>query len=175
MDLVAAKAARAANTTDWFRVARCDFPREVVGVVREVAAERRSMISTLDFYDHGESGHLRMGSDTLFSHRGTGRMIARMLRPLLAPDARVRLLGCNCAVGQPGRDLLLMLHEEFGPGVAVFGAIRPIDADDFPSGIFDRLEEEVCLFSSTEAASRIAPDIAARNEEVAVWCAAVVR
>jgi len=172
MDLLASNARRG-ERNDWFRVKQCEIPRALFGTVREVAAAKAKMIDTLDLYDHAGPGHLRMGDEILFDHRGRGRMIARLLRPLLTPDARVRLLGCNTAVGAEGRELLRWLKEELGPGVTVYGSIQPVRADHFTAGIFQRDLEADSLFSSTEASARIAPDVTARANELASWHAAI--
>src|SRR5262249_29455086 len=80
-----------------FKVERCSSPMQLVRKVRKVALDNGAMIDILDLYDHGGSGHILMGDDVLFDDRGVGLPVARALRPLLTPDARVRLLGCDIA------------------------------------------------------------------------------
>jgi hypothetical protein len=128
------------------------------------------MIDVLDIHDHGKPGHIYMGDDYLFHYNGTGRLIARSLRPLLTTDARVRLLGCLTACGAQGQQLLTMLKEELGTAV-IYGTNALIDASRFGSGGFDRRWDDSFLFSSTDAVTRIAPDHAGRVAEIASWCA----
>src|SRR4051812_25346463 len=92
-------AAEVTRESGAFHTARCSSPLELLPTVRDHAA-RFGVIDTLDLFDHGGNGHLFMGNRVLFNDDGTGRLIARWLRPLLTPDARVRLLGCETAVGE---------------------------------------------------------------------------
>lgn len=150
-----------------FFVERCASPDEVVPTARRLA--REGMIDVVDLVDHGDPGIFRMGTGVLFDASGAGRHIARWLRPLLTPNARVRLLACRCAVGEEGQRLLLMLQRELGEGIAVHGALRQIDLGQFGPRGFKKLHEERFLFSATEAAARVAPSPEERADEVVEW------
>lgn len=150
-----------------FFVVSCRSPDEVVPRARDIA--RKGMIDVLDFVDHGDDGRFRMGINMLFNDSGTGRQIARALRPLLTPNARVRLLGCETALGESGQRLLMMLQREFGDGVAVYGTLCRITHQQFGPHGFQKRYEERFLFSATEAATRLAPTFEERADEVVEW------
>jgi hypothetical protein len=159
------------SQTETFKVEQCSSPSALVKTVRGVARTNSRMIDALDLYDHGASGHLYMGDEKLFVQDGTGRLIARALRPLLTPDARVRLLGCETAVGDDGRALLLMLREELGRAV-IYGTLRNVYPKHFDHGGFRVRWDDTFLFSSTEAAMRPVPTHSDREAELASWAAA---
>ena len=162
---------RNAVETGTFKKLQCKSPNEVVKKVRGAALSSQ-VIDTLDFFDHATPGCVRMGNDILFMHDGTGRLIARALRPLLTTHARVRLLGCETAQGSEGQQLLSMLSEEFGDSVVVYGTIAPTESDDhFDSDGFKRSAEEFLLFSAAEAAKQLAPDFPTRLHERLSWYA----
>ena len=120
-----------------FEVVRCDSPRELVSTVRDVVRRTGQMIDVLDLYDHADSGVQEMGEGILFDYTGTGREIARALRPLLTRDARVRLLGCKTALGPHGQRLLTWLREELGQSIVVYGTISPVQAGNKDFEEFD--------------------------------------
>lgn len=150
-----------------FFVERCASPDEVVPTARRLAREGK--IDVLDLVDHGAEGRLRMGAGVLFGAGARGRYIVSGLRPLLTPNARVRLIGCATAQGQRGQELLAMLQRELGDGIAVYGTLRWITHEQFGPHGFKKLHEEHFLFSATEAASRVAPSPEERADEVVEW------
>lgn len=161
-----------------FFVRRCASPRDLARIVREIAVEY-GRVDTLDLHDHGARGHLTMGDAILFAGDGArpydgalkiGADIAAELWPLLTPDARVRLLGCETARGDEGRRLLLQLRAALGGRVTVFGTLGRIDTGQFDASGFQKLYlEELYLFSSTEAESRGGPTFEARDQEIVAW------
>ncbi|APR84942.1 Hypothetical protein A7982_10291 [Minicystis rosea] len=161
-----------------FQMRRCRAVRDFVNTVRKVAFEGAQPIDILDVFDHAGPGQQTLAGDVLFSHLGTGRMIARALRPLLTVDARVRLLGCETAVGPDGRQLLQILREELGGSIVVYGTIERVEADvdkvhEFDERGFKKEREDGFLFSSTEAMQRVAPSHSTRSEELRSWRAAL--
>jgi hypothetical protein len=163
--------ASAARETPSFFVRRCKSPEQLIGRVREVAAAN-GPIDVLDIHDHGKRGHLRLGTGLLFHHEGAGLHLARALRPYLTPDARIRLLGCETAVGDEGRRLLSMLRDELGGAIVIYGTLATIVPDSFEEGVFLKSSEDVYLFSSTEAMRREAPTWEDRLAELRSWSAA---
>lgn len=165
-----------------FTIARCDDPHSLARVVREAvqkqAAPEHNLITTLDLFDHGGPGRMRMGNEMLSLHHFNGGpkaepsgQSAEDLRDYLAPDARVRLLGCNTACGEEGRQLLLDLHAWLNQNGSTdrlaYGAIYNVR----PDRIFDahgrfNSDEAVYLFSSREAQARVAPSIEERIKEI---------
>jgi Domain of unknown function (DUF4347) len=163
--------ARMARCTETFKVARCCSPDALAQTVRSVASASHTPVDTLDLFDHGGGGFLWMGEQKLFIQDGTGLSIARALRPLLTIDARVRLLGCETAVGAAGRALLTMLREALGGSVVVYGTVTTTDSTNFDHTGFRKIDEERILFSSTEAATATAPSALARGIEWDSWYA----
>lgn len=147
------------------KVVRCKTSEDVLRVVVNVALTE-GVIDRLDLYDHAGPGGFWLGEELLFSHDGTGLALARMLRPFLTPDARVRLLGCKTALGEEGRRLLLSLRQELGGGVAVYGTLDRVTSEHLGPGGFKVEWTEQLLFSSTEAAARVAPDTTQRMREI---------
>lgn len=154
---------------DPFVMRRCRSPHALVKVIRDVVIERGMLIDTLDLYDHAARDHVRMGDATLFDIAGKGVSILRSIRPFLTPDARVRLLGCETAQGEEGRELLKMLCKELGGGVVVYGTLGTITETLFVGGLFRWDKEMSFLFSSTEASLRVAPSWEDRQREIATF------
>jgi hypothetical protein len=147
----------------------CNSVAEVVDAVRDVATRNRSFIDVLDVVAHSEGmGVQLVGGEVLFSYDGTGRLIARALRPFLTTNARVRLFGCYTAESD-GRALLSMLRQAFGGSVVVYGTIQGVADNLFlPTG-FDQAYDNQ-LFSSTEAETTLAPDLLTQGlVEQAFW------
>jgi hypothetical protein len=156
------------NKMETFKVELCASPGDLVSVVRKVALKCGAMIDVLDIHDHGRRGHIQLGGPVLFHEDGTGRSIARSLRSILTVNARVRLLGCETAVGGEGARLLTTLGEEL-EGPVVYGSLTRIIAQHFNQGVFDRSLEERYLFSSTEALVSPGPDTSVRLAELRKW------
>ncbi|MCU0684965.1 MAG: DUF4347 domain-containing protein [Polyangiaceae bacterium] len=159
-------------------IVRCQNPRLLVNAVREVVRSQptpeHKLIATLDLFDHGREGQMRMGDEMLsLSHFAVdskaeaGGGAAEDLRDYLTSDARVRLLGCRTACGPNGRQLLIDLHawlnEGSGTNRLAYGALYNVR----PESVFDNqgsfhADEAVYLFSSCEAKKGMAPSIEAR-------------
>ena len=170
------QAATLAQPTPSFQVARCGSPRELVKTVRGVASRTGQRIDVLDLFDHGLPGRQDMGDDVLFDHLGTGMQTALALRPLLTADARVRLLGCETALGPNGQALLRLLHETLGGSITVYGTTTMVEAgdpvaQDFDGSGFKKVREDSFLFSSTEAATRPLSARETRDQELREWYA----
>ena len=158
-----------------FFVKSCDSPEKLVRIVREIGA-KHGLIDTLDLYDHGAGGVLQMGNGLLFDYRdASGLAIAAQLRPLLAKGARLRLLGCDTAAGEGGRELLMKLHETFEGEVTIFGTIASITLSQFDELGFRRKHyEDLYLYSSWEAirandTAQIAPTFEERDQAIMAW------
>ena len=168
-----------AVTSAAYIVARCDDPRDLVGIVA-ATAKVHGPIDILDLFDHGAPGRVRMGSALLFASDAEpasellGRDIASSLAPFLTETAQVRLLGCDTAVlGEPGskdglasRLLLLKLARALGGHRVVFGTITGLGRLHFGPRGFGRDREEVMLFSSLAAVDIAPPDEGIRGAEL---------
>ncbi|KYG08007.1 hypothetical protein BE21_26080 [Sorangium cellulosum] len=171
-------AADLARPTETFKVVRCASPRALVGTVRGVVRSSFQKVDVLDLFDHGRPGCQEMGDGVLFDHQGAGQDIAHELRPLLTADARVRLLGCETALGHAGQRLLQILAAGFGGSIVVYGTTSLVQAGDpvhheFDAHGFKKDREEAFLFSSTEAATRLMPSRDARDAEILAWYASL--
>jgi|GEM_PF-4273373 hypothetical protein len=159
-----------------FFVESCDSPTLLVQTVRKIVVQH-GLIDTLDLYDHGAGGALQMGDALLFAGHedNNGLNVAANLRPLLAKGARLRLLGCDTAVGHAGQRLLKQLHEVFGGDVTVYGTIAAITLSQFDEYGFKRKYfEELYLYSSLEAnrdepMNRLPPTFDERDNELIAW------
>lgn len=166
---------------DRFVVRRCQAPGALYNIVLQAVRDQGSPIRTLDLYDHGRPGHLTMGDprhEYLFDPFHIGHDIAKDLAKLLTPDAHVRLLGCETALGEQGKTMLVNLRKAFGKNIVVFGTISKIDPiENFDEDGFLALSEEARLFSSTEAAAlsggELAPDYDGRYRQRIAWRKAV--
>jgi hypothetical protein len=166
---VAALTANGATSAGGFVVRRCMSTKGFAKIVYEVALEY-GPISTLDLYDHGAQGYIRMGNGVLFDADGTGSEIAQQIQPLLAAHAQVRLLSCESAVGEAGRALLRSLQGAFGGSIVVYGTIGTVSLRQFNrTGFIKKNIEEQYLFSSTAAAKDIAPRFNERRAELINW------
>lgn len=157
---------------DGFVMKRCRSPSALARIIQQVAAEE-GMIETLDFYDHASRDHIIMGDGRLFDVRGSDLTILRKLGLFLTKDARIRLLGCETALGAQGQQMLRVIRQELGGSVVVYGTLGNVTPDLFDGGIFLRSEEERWLFSSTEADARLAPSWQERQIEIDNWLRAV--
>ena len=168
----------------------CSSRSQLLGIVREVVIVTGQRIDLLDIFDHGSEGVQKLAGEKLFSASEppdpeaplkTGTEIAHGLRRFLTIDARVRLLGCNTALGDSGKALLLSLQRELGEARVVFGTngyanagpLPPpdIDIDDSEFGArgFRDVREDSWLFSSTEARMGLDPTYDARKLENKKW------
>lgn len=159
-----------------FMLRRCPSPAALYEVVRGAVQELNAPVRLLDLYDHGGNGHLVMGDpldELLFNPFTVGHALAGRLAGLLTFDAHVRLIGCETALGQMGKDMLLNLQRAFGKGIVVSGTLAPITPDDFGARGFHVEREEALLFSSTEAAAlhpgKKAPTYDERYAERIAW------
>jgi len=110
---------------------RCQRPAQLYNAVASIGRPVR----LLDLYGHGAPGKLRLGDKELLDVRPRTWKVVAELEPLLAPDARIRLLGCNSAVGEGGFRLLHGLSAALS-GRLVLGMTADIWYQDFgPSGI----------------------------------------
>jgi hypothetical protein len=169
----------AAVPSDAFVVARCDDPRDLVGVVA-ATAQTYGPIDMLDLFDHGGPGHIRMGSALLFASDADpasellGRDIASCLSPFLTDTAHVRLLGCDTALlgdpaakeGLASRLLLVKLARALGGHRVVFGTLTGLGRLHFGPRGFGRDREEAMLFSSLAAIDIEPPDEDVRGAEL---------
>jgi Domain of unknown function (DUF4347) len=171
-------------------VARCDDPALLIGIVqtlveRPAAATERNLIATLDLFDHGGEGRMRLGKRRLSLGQTKGgpavepiERAAGDLRDYLTPDARVRLLGCETACGLKGQQLLLGLHAWLNEGGATerlaYGALYSIKPESVfdDQGRFDA-DESIYLFSSREAEAGVAPPLKVRIEQAAAQASAL--
>jgi hypothetical protein len=168
-----------ARQTSTFRVLRCSSPADVFGLVQQEVRACNMPIRLLDFLDHGGAGYIRMGDPLeppLFSHDAPDMRLAEDLSLFLMEGARVRLVGCETAVGEQGQRLLTRIAMALGKSAVVQGTIAcvndkdsPARRSDFDEQGFRAAREEWLLFSSTEAAHRVAPSAAERQEALTQW------
>ena len=158
-----------------FFVDRCDSPGVLVQTLRRIAVDH-GQIDTLDLFDHGGAGKLRMGNDLLFNGESNGGFsIAEELRDLIVHGGRMRLLGCNTALGVKGRNLLVRLHNIFDGHVTVFGTIAGTTIGQFDRhGFRKKYIEEFYLYSSEDAirdwkANRRPPKFSERDKALIAW------
>ena len=105
-------------------------------------------------------------SNTLFHWEGEGLERLGEIQAFLAPDARVRFLGCLVGTGDPGRTLLLKVRDALGCSRMAYGSFMFVDLENFVDGMFDPDFDEF-LFSSTEAQSGVAPTFQERLNQIA--------
>lgn len=122
-------------------------------------------IDLIDIVDHGRDGKMVLGADTLVESDGTsllaGATLADTLRPVLAAQARVRLLGCKTALGPTGRRMLTRLNRLLGDRVLVHGTIEAVTPAAFEDGEFSQGPD--LLFSSDAAFDSEAPNATTRQ------------
>jgi len=162
-------------------VARCGRPDELPAIVEGVS-RAEGPIDTLELFDHGGPGVLKMGSATLFRSdarpdtRLEGFEIARRIAPFLTSNAQIRLVGCHTAglaaderealvLGQEGRYLLLKLALELGAHRIVSGTIQATDDDNFDRSGF--IGDTAYLYSSLAALDYPPPDETRRDNSIA--------
>lgn len=151
-----AMAARIVEIPGQLLVRRCSRPEDLYDVVLAAVRAFHMPVRVLDLYDHGGNGHLTMGDPTstfLFGPTATGHDLARRLSDLLTFDAQVRLLGCETALGEAGKAMLINLRAAFGKGIVVQGTLSVVDPQtDFHPRGFRADREDALLYSSSEAA-----------------------
>lgn len=179
-DIFEAAAARVGPNTDTFMMLRCPAPDLLFDTVLRAVRALNEPISVLDLYDHGGNGRLHMGEPRealLFSADGAsaiaGQALAGKLADLLTHDAHVHLLGCETALEEPGKRMLLTLQRAFGKSIVVHGTLQAVGPSDFGVGGFQMLREGHVLFSSTEAAELTGAQVALtyddRGHELHLW------
>lgn len=143
-------------------VRRCEDPATLPQIVADVA--QGGLIDMLDLFDHSNKGVQSMGGKVLFQTDDkptsplVGADIAIALRPYLAENAQIRMLGCLSGINPEGRLLLFKLRRVFGQHRIVIGTIDGCDANDFDENGF-RLDGEVAnFFDSYAAIDHEAPD-----------------
>ena len=175
-----AAALRVGRDTDTFAMRRCTAPGMLLDAVVSAVRTLNEPIGVLDLFAHGGSGRLHMGEpreSLLFSadgvSAGPGQALAARLSDFLTQDAHVRLLGCETALDESGKRLLLSLQRAFGKSIVVYDALQAVRPSDFGVGGFLTSREEHTLFSSTEAKEleddEVAPTYDERGDELVVW------
>ncbi|MDQ3265883.1 MAG: hypothetical protein M3Y59_19880 [Myxococcota bacterium] len=99
-------------------VLRCQRPHQILYELANVGQP----ITLLDLHGHGGPGFMNLGDDRFVDWRWRGMATLTPLRPYLAADAKVRLLGCHTALGEEGRELLVRSSAELG-GLLVYGTL----------------------------------------------------
>ena len=136
-------------------VLRVATPSDFLPAVVDAAGGEK--IATLDVFDHGHQGSQNMGHGVLFDSTTVGYRYAEPLAELLADEARVRLLGCNTALGAAGRKLLLDMAAILGKRRVVYGTNCFVQFTEFGPDGFLVQQEAPCLFSSLSAVDGEAP------------------
>jgi hypothetical protein len=130
--------------------------------------EQRGPIDLLDILDHGRSGVMELGEETLFRCKDkeltVGAGVPGQLLPFLAPQARLRLLGCRTALEQDGRFLLVRLAQALHWKVVVYGTIERILPGHFEDGVFSQAQD--LLYSSEAAIDDCAPTVLERQQHL---------
>ena len=154
-------------------VAHCSTRLEFIEAVRHAATV--SPLELVDIFDHGAPGAMAIGDELLLNIGASPPNVEAFesLHHYLAPTAQVRLLGCNTAVGSPGRKLLVKLAAELGEQRIVFGTIDRVEPYHFGPDGFTLVEE--LLFSSVAALDSEAPSIGARINAILDFKVPVVR
>lgn len=168
--------------TAYSSVVRCDGADNLLQAL-EVIVEHKGLIDILDILDHGAPGGILLGKEILFqcgqedlnvspSSNGSGTLkllhgskVAPKLNRFLADTAQVRLLGCDTALDESGRQLLLWLAQLIGGNRVVMGTIDRVYEKDFDPRQGFALEREI-LYSSMAALDGPAGDQQMRNKNL---------
>lgn len=128
-------------------VARCDEPGEVLDRVKHIVHgfDRPILLQRLDLYGHGHPGSLTLGDpgDPRCINLKTDSAFWRDLKELgkcLAPNAHVRLLGCDTGACLAGFRLIKELAMRLGQERVVWAPRTDIAWSDFG---FDGFKEEL--------------------------------
>lgn len=124
-------------------------------------------IDILDIFEHGRSGHMRIGADVLIKSDDdpesqlTCRVSLKVLDDRLSDNAHVRLLGCDTAHvtngHSAGRHMLVKFARALGKKRIVFGTLAAVESDDFAPDGFIEQRGIGLFFSSLSALDSLPP------------------